>query len=99
MLVPDAQLGGQSAALGRVGSLAAAVLVLSTGLYALPLRAMAESYAVLPAGAPWPAGPAAQAWIAAGSALAFERGDIQLHQVLVVKPDQGRSGFPLRPSF
>lgn len=69
VLVPDAQLGGQSAALGRLGSLAAAVLVLSSGLYALPLRALAESYAVLPAGSPWPAGPAADAWIAAGSGL------------------------------
>ena len=35
----------------------------------------------------------------AGSALGFERGDIQLHQVLAVKPDQGRSGMPLRPAF
>ncbi len=69
VLVPDAQLGGQSAALGRLGSLAAAVLVLSSGLYALPLRALAESYAVLPAGAPWPAGPAVEAWVAAGSSL------------------------------
>jgi len=35
----------------------------------------------------------------AGSSLAFQRGEIQLHQVLAVKPDQGRSGFPLRPVF
>ena len=35
----------------------------------------------------------------AGSSLGFERGEIQLHQVLVVKPDEGRSGFPLRPVF
>ena len=35
----------------------------------------------------------------AGSALGFERGGIQLHQVLAVKPDEGRSGMPLRPSF
>ena len=69
LLVPDAQMGAQSAALGRVGSLAAAVLVLSSGLYALPLRALAESYSVLPVGSPWPAGPAAEAWIAAGSTL------------------------------
>ncbi|MFT8246731.1 flagellar biosynthetic protein FliR [Roseomonas sp. BN140053] len=69
VLVPDAQMGAQSAALGRLGSLAAAVLVLSSGLYALPLRALAESYAVLPAGAPWPAGEAVEAWVAAGSAL------------------------------
>ena len=36
----------------------------------------------------------------AGSALGFERGQIQLHQVLAVKTDDlGRSGFPLRPVF
>ena len=69
VLAPDSQMGAQSAALGRLGSLAAAVLVLGSGLYALPLRALAESYAVLPVGAPWPAGPAAEAMVAAGSAL------------------------------
>ena len=36
----------------------------------------------------------------AGSRLAFERNEIQLHQVLAVKPDdQGRAGFPLRPTW
>jgi len=35
----------------------------------------------------------------AGSSLGFERGEIQLHQVLAVKPAAGRSGFPLRPVF
>jgi cyclopropane-fatty-acyl-phospholipid synthase len=35
----------------------------------------------------------------AGSALGFEDGRIQVHQVLAVKPDGGRSGMPLRPSF
>ena len=36
----------------------------------------------------------------AGSRLSFERNEIQLHQVLAVKPDeQGRSGFPLRPTW
>ena len=35
----------------------------------------------------------------AGSSLAFEDGEIQLHQVLAVKPDRGRSGMPLRPAF
>ncbi|UFN48614.1 flagellar biosynthetic protein FliR [Roseomonas sp. OT10] len=69
VLAPDSQMGAQSAALGRLGSLAATVLVLGSGLYALPLQALAESYAVLPAGAPWPAGPAAEAMVAAGSAL------------------------------
>ena len=36
----------------------------------------------------------------AGSRVAFERNEIQLHQVLGVKVDtQGRSGFPLRPTW
>ena len=36
----------------------------------------------------------------AGSRLAFERNEIQLHQVLAVKTDEnGRSGFPLRPTW
>ncbi len=35
-----------------------------------------------------------------GSRLAFERNEIQLHQVLAVKTDEnGRSGFPLRPTW
>jgi cyclopropane-fatty-acyl-phospholipid synthase len=36
----------------------------------------------------------------AGSRLGFERNEIQLHQVLGVRTDdQGRSGFPLRPTW
>ena len=36
----------------------------------------------------------------AGSRLGFERNEIQLHQVLGVRPDEhGRSGFPLRPEW
>jgi cyclopropane-fatty-acyl-phospholipid synthase len=35
----------------------------------------------------------------AGSALSFESGKSQLHQVLAVRPDAGHSGMPLRPSF
>ena len=35
----------------------------------------------------------------AGSRLGFERGDIQLHQVLAVKTVDGVSGFPLRPAY
>ena len=34
-----------------------------------------------------------------GSSLGFARGEIQLHQLLAVKPDEGRSGMPLRPVF
>ena len=35
----------------------------------------------------------------AASAVGFERGRISIHQVLAVKPDHGRSGFALRPSY
>jgi len=35
----------------------------------------------------------------AASALGFERGDLQIHQVLAVRPDGGRSEMPLRPAF
>jgi cyclopropane-fatty-acyl-phospholipid synthase len=33
----------------------------------------------------------------AGSALGFEAGRLQLHQVLAVRPEHGRSGMPLTP--
>jgi cyclopropane-fatty-acyl-phospholipid synthase len=33
----------------------------------------------------------------AGSALGFEAGRLQVHQVLAVRPDRGMSGMPLRP--
>jgi len=35
----------------------------------------------------------------AGSRLAFERNELQLHQVLAVKPDGSSSGMPLRPDW
>ncbi|MBK1661745.1 flagellar biosynthetic protein FliR [Paracraurococcus ruber] len=50
----DAVFGAQATALSRLFGLAAAMLVLSTGLYALPLRAMAESYDAFPPGAALP---------------------------------------------
>lgn len=50
VLQPDPALGGQSAALSRALSLAVPVIVLSSGLYALPLSALAGSYQVIPPG-------------------------------------------------
>jgi cyclopropane-fatty-acyl-phospholipid synthase len=43
--------------------------------------------------------PRARIWrlYMAGSAVNFEDGNIQVHQVLAVKPDGGTSGMPLRP--
>ncbi|WP_439595298.1 flagellar biosynthetic protein FliR [Falsiroseomonas sp.] len=67
LLVMDQNLGAQATALGRAFGLLAVVLVLSTGLYALPLRALAESYAVIPAGDPFPAGAAVEALSQAGA--------------------------------
>jgi len=54
------QLGAQSAPLGQMFSRALPVLVLATGLYRLPLAALAGSYAVLPAGGFFSAGDAAR---------------------------------------
>ena len=71
-LVSDPQLGGQAAVTARFASLLAALAMLSTGLYALPLAALAHSYAVFPPGGPWPAGEAAEAMaIAAGQGFAL----------------------------
>jgi flagellar biosynthetic protein FliR len=67
LLTPDAALGGQNGALARLLGLSGTVLLLSSGLYALPLRALAESYAVLPAASPLPAGLAAEALATAGA--------------------------------
>lgn len=66
-LVPDPDLGGQGTATGRLFSLAAIVLVLGSGLYLLPLRALVESYALLPVGEPFPAGAGAEAMAAAAA--------------------------------
>lgn len=64
----DPALGGQSAALARLFGLAAPVLILSTGLYALPLSALAGSYQVLAPGTILPPGPLADTILAAVSA-------------------------------
>jgi flagellar biosynthetic protein FliR len=60
VLQQDPLLGAQSSALGRVFSLAAPVVILSTGLYALPLTALAGSYHVFPAGGMLPPGDLAE---------------------------------------
>ena len=56
----DPALGGQSAALARLFGLVAPVLLLSTGLYALPLSALAGSYQLIGPGELLPAGPLAE---------------------------------------
>jgi flagellar biosynthetic protein FliR len=72
VLVPEAQFGGQGTAPARLLMMGGVALVLGSGLYAVPLRALAESYTVLPPGAPWPAGEAAELYArAAGESVAL----------------------------
>lgn len=66
-LVPDPTLGGQGAVTGRFLALSAAVLVLGSGLYVIPLRALVESYGVLPVGEGFPAGAGAEAMAGAAA--------------------------------
>jgi flagellar biosynthetic protein FliR len=60
VLQPDPTLGPQSTALSRLFTLAAPALVLASGLYALPLAALAASYHLVPAGSLLPAADSAQ---------------------------------------
>lgn len=74
VLQPDPSLGGQSTALARLFGLAVPVLVLSTGLYALPLQALVGSYQLVPPGTWLPDGSAAESVtgaVAEGFALAL----------------------------
>ncbi len=50
VLQPDAELGPQSTALSALFEIAAPVAILVSGLYALPLTALAGSYRLIPAG-------------------------------------------------
>jgi flagellar biosynthetic protein FliR len=68
IFAPDPTMGAQGTALSRMMSIAAAALVLSSGLYSMPLRALAESYVVLPIGAPLGGDFAAAAMAEAGAA-------------------------------
>jgi cyclopropane-fatty-acyl-phospholipid synthase len=70
--------------------------------YALTLRAWVANLEANWNAAVREAGEArARVWrlYMAASALGFEDGRIQVHQVLAVKSDGGRSGLPLRPAF
>ena len=60
VLQPDPELGSQTTGVSRVLALAAPVLVLSSGLYALPLGALAGSYRLVPPGTLLSVGDAAQ---------------------------------------
>jgi cyclopropane-fatty-acyl-phospholipid synthase len=70
--------------------------------YALTLRAWVRNLEANWDAAVAEVGPGrARVWrlYMAASALNFEAGRTEVYQVLAVKPDDGRSGMPLRPSF
>ena len=60
VITPSQELGSESTLLSTVFGLFATTLVLTTGLYALPLQALAASYHILPVGLGLPAGGALQ---------------------------------------
>ena len=71
VIIPDPELG-QSSAIMRLFSLAVPVLVLGTGLWALPVAALAGSYALVPPGHLLPVGDGAAAAVnAAAEAFAL----------------------------
>jgi len=60
VITPDQTLGSESTLLSTFFGLFATTLILVTGLYALPLQALAASYHILPVGLGLPAGSALQ---------------------------------------
>lgn len=65
VLQPDPALGAQTTALSRLLGVAAPVVILVSGLYALPLAALAGSYRLIPAGQLLPASDSAAAAVRA----------------------------------
>ena len=65
VIQPDPELGAQSSAVARLFSLAAPVILLSTGLYALPLEALSASYRLIPLGSGLPMTDATSSVVAA----------------------------------
>jgi flagellar biosynthetic protein FliR len=56
VLQPDAELGPQSTALSKLFELAAPMMILASGLYTLPLRALVGLFQLIPPGQMLPAG-------------------------------------------
>jgi flagellar biosynthetic protein FliR len=73
VLQPDPGLGPQTTSLARLFSLAAPVALFATGLYALPLAALAASYHLVPPGAMLPSADTTESAVAA-AAEAFSLG-------------------------
>jgi flagellar biosynthetic protein FliR len=65
VLQPDPELGGQATPIARMFSLAAPLTLLVTGLYAVPLAALAGSYQLIPPGALLPAADSTATAVAA----------------------------------
>jgi flagellar biosynthetic protein FliR len=65
VIQPDPDLGPQSTALARLFSLAAPAVVLASGLYALPLAALAGSYQLIAPGALLPVADSTQTVVTA----------------------------------
>lgn len=72
VLQPDPELGSQATPLERMFDAGAAVVILASGLYALPLMALAGSYRLVPAGTLLPTADTAQTAVhAAGMSFAL----------------------------
>lgn len=71
VLQPDPEMGPQTSALGRLFALAAPAIVLASGLYALPIAALANSYRLVAPGTMLPAGAEASS-VARAVAVGFE---------------------------
>ena len=71
VIQPDPELGAQSSGLARLFSLAAPGLLLSSGLYKLPIEAIAGSYHLFPLGSAMPI-PDASATIVRATAESFD---------------------------
>ncbi len=72
VLQPDPTLGPQTSALSRLFAMAAPAILLSSGLYALPLAALTHSYQAIVPGTWLPAGDLAQSvTVAVGESFAF----------------------------
>lgn len=67
VLQPDPILGGQATPIARLFALAAPLSILVTGLYALPLAALAGSYRLVPPGTVLPAADTAEVAVRAAA--------------------------------
>jgi flagellar biosynthetic protein FliR len=76
VLQPDAELGGQATPIARLFAIVAPLAILVSGLYALPLAALAGSYRLVAPGALLPAADTAE--VAVRATAAFFALSIQL---------------------